>query len=339
MAVQVPLLVAELCAIVLETFFYGVFFVLFILSVSLAITRDAEASKKPGRREGRAGPKRTSLYRTPVFLASVIMAMAITAHWILAVDRLFLAFIHSKVPILFYARLTDITEVVKTGLLTGTLLISDSFIIYRLWVVWSYDKWVVLPPLCTLVGLLVTGVGLTYQFTQPIPDDNVFLSVAGRWITSNCVFILVTNIYCTAMISWRILTVNRDSAKLGGSSLKSVLAIIVESAAIITTQTLFYTICYESGSGIQTILLNIWAPIAGIAFMLINVRVGLGWAQQSRQSDTEISTIRYGSGAMQSSEATTSWPMHPVLVDVNKATDEDTHQGHSSTKDFRGEVV
>jgi hypothetical protein len=43
---------------------------------------------------------------------------------------------------------------------------------------------------CLRLNIQVCGVGITYQFTQYKPGENVFLSVAGRWITSDAVFTL-----------------------------------------------------------------------------------------------------------------------------------------------------
>lgn len=44
--------------------------------------------------------------------------------------------------------------------------------------------------LLTLRKPAACGVGITYQFSQYYPGENVFVSAAGRWITSDCVFTL-----------------------------------------------------------------------------------------------------------------------------------------------------
>lgn len=92
---------------------------------------------------------------------------------------------------------------------TGPPLSGLLLQIYRLWIVWNYRSAIIIFPLCTLAGLTGTsifakvhralstnsvasacGIGITYQFTQYYPGENVFVSVAGRWITSDCVFTL-----------------------------------------------------------------------------------------------------------------------------------------------------
>jgi hypothetical protein len=78
MSVQIPVLAAELSVIVLETFFYGVFFVLFITSMYLTIARHKEGTRNSSRQGGRSSST-PPLYRTPVFITSVALALTITA--------------------------------------------------------------------------------------------------------------------------------------------------------------------------------------------------------------------------------------------------------------------
>lgn len=136
----------------------------------------------------------------------------------------FIYFKNGSILLGFYNDLSQV-EVVKTGFLMASLMISDALIVWtfwlpssrclsqvhRLWTVPGRKTKIVLFPMRTLIGLSSGGcehqraqgpLSLTlpfsstvcslriimYQFTQYIPDQDVFLSDVGRWITSDAVF-------------------------------------------------------------------------------------------------------------------------------------------------------
>ncbi|KAJ7266404.1 hypothetical protein B0H12DRAFT_1099535 [Mycena haematopus] len=284
MVLKIPLVSVSLATVALESCFYGVYLVLGITSISLLLGRTARS-----RRGG------SSIYTSPIFIGAIGLFCTITAHWILTVNQAFSAFIHfpaeGKPALAFYAELSQINHVVKTGFLVATITIGDALIIHRLWVVWGYNKYVVIFPAATLTGLAVCGVGITYQFARFKTGQNVFLSEAGRWITSNSTFTLCTNIYSTGMISWRLWDQARGiQPNVVGRSLKSVLIILIESAAIYTSWGIFFFSAYESESNLQSIAIDCWPAITGISCMLIHVRVGLGWAQEGTNKSTAASS-------------------------------------------------
>ncbi|KAF7371385.1 hypothetical protein MSAN_00775000 [Mycena sanguinolenta] len=272
MVLNVSLPPVSLATVALESCLYGVYLVLTITALWLTFGRNA--------RTGRRG---ASMFSSPTFIGAILLCITITGHWILTVDRGFLAFIYladTLGPVGFYGDLSQTTEVVKTGFLVTTLAIGDALIIYRLWIVWGHNTYVILFPAALLTGVAASGAGITYQFTQYKPGQNVFLSEAGRWITSDTVFTLCTNVYSTAFIAWRLWSQGRVIKGYGGPSLKSVLIIIVESAALYTVWTTFFLASYLSRSNLQFIVVDCWPAMTGISCMLIHARVGLGWARK-----------------------------------------------------------
>ncbi|OBZ73541.1 hypothetical protein A0H81_05882 [Grifola frondosa] len=169
--------------------------------------------------------------------------------------------------------------------------------------------------------IVACGVGITYQFTQYFPGENVFVSAAGRWITSDCVFTLCTNVYSTVMIAYRVWKANKAIRRFGGSSLMEVLAIFVESAALYTSWTIFFFASYQSQSNLQFTAVDCWPAMSGIAFMLINVRVGLGWAQRAQDPSTVHSGIgpRTGGGG----HGEHSYSMRPLAVNITRVVDQE----------------
>ena len=60
------------------------------------------------------------------------------------------------------------------------------------------------------------------------------------------------------------------------------LAIFVESAALYSAWATLFVILYLSRSPLQTVGSGCGPSMIGISFMLITVRVGLGWSQESK---------------------------------------------------------
>ncbi|KAH9840964.1 uncharacterized protein C8Q71DRAFT_794946 [Rhodofomes roseus] len=259
-----------------------------------------------------------------MFIGSMSLFITITAHIICTVIRLFQAFVlyeDGTQPLYFYADLRQTTEVVKTGFLVTSLIAGDVMVIYRVWIVWSHKKAFIIFPLCTLIGLIICGSGITYQFSQYVPGEVVFESVAGRWITSNCVFTLCTNVYCSAVIAWKVWSNHNAISRHGGSNLMGVLAMFIESAILYTTWTLIFFITYQTKTNVQFPIVDTWPAVSGISFMLINVRVGLGKSIGTSQIDSRNAS---GTGsAAPGILGNRSYPLRPLTVEISQSTRRD----------------
>ncbi|TFK33517.1 hypothetical protein BDQ12DRAFT_700743 [Crucibulum laeve] len=263
---QISLVAISLATVCVEWCLYGLFFALFCASMYALILRQRSFSAQPKLRQ-------VSSSLMPLILSSVLIFIFVTADVIFVFIRLFQAFMWYKngsAPLEFYANLSQPTEVAKGFIIATAVVIADAMIIYRLWIVWSYNNAIIIFPTITLFGATVCGIGTTYQLTRYDMGENIFNSQTGRWITS------------LSCIAGRIIKINQKSISYGGASLTSIVAIIIESAAIYTTWTTFFFISYLSKSNLQFIGADCWSVISGISFMLINVRVALGWAQSGR---------------------------------------------------------
>ncbi|KAJ6461676.1 hypothetical protein C8R45DRAFT_841956 [Mycena sanguinolenta] len=268
---NISLVSVSLATVALESCLYGVYLVLALTSICLLLGRNTSLTRRS-----------TPIFRSPIFVGAIGLFLTITAHWVITIDRGFLAFVHiwPLGPLGFYADISELTEVVKTGFLIATAIIGDGLIIHRLWVVWSYNKKVIIFPIATLSGLAVSGAGLTYQFSQYRPGQTVFLSEAGRWINTATVFTLWCEIQFVPSLKVRV---HHHFLFYVADLTKSVLVIIVESAALYTTWSGFYLVSYQAQSNLQFILSDCLPAITGISCMLIHVRVGVGWARTGGQ--------------------------------------------------------
>ncbi|PCH37101.1 hypothetical protein WOLCODRAFT_109578 [Wolfiporia cocos MD-104 SS10] len=313
------LISASIASICIESFLYGIFFVLSIASMYLTVRRREYLVNAPTSIRA----VRQVAHITPMSVAAICLFMTNTAHWIIDVFRTFQAYLNfdgGTEPLEYLSNASDPTEVAQTALVMVSLIIGDAMIIYRLWIIWSYNHVVTMFPSGTLVGLAVCAVGVIYQLTQSERGEDIFVTSTGRWITANCIFTLCTNIYSTAMISWRIWRVNKEAKRYGGSSLMGVLGIMVESAALYTAWTIFFFVTYEIRSNLQYLCSEAYCAIAGIAFMLINVRIGMGWAQRAyKEADTTTGIVLTSPGR----EQPDGYPMHRLAVNITRVVQQD----------------
>ncbi|KZT05791.1 uncharacterized protein LAESUDRAFT_655097 [Laetiporus sulphureus 93-53] len=320
---EVGLIPANLATVCIESFFYGIFFTLSTVSFYLLYRRQ----KGLGAWEGGGRSQSDSRSRnaiTILLVSSALIFFSNTVHWTAAVARPFEAFVYYKggnAPLDFYADLSQPTEVVQSAATIFTIVVYDAMIIYRLWIVWAFNKRVVMFPLCTLVGLTVCGVGTVYQMTTFRLGENVFVTALGRWLNSSCAFSLCTNVYSTTMIAWRIWRINSAIVGYRHDSLMSVMATVVESAVLYTIWTIFFLVTYETQSNLQFVTNETLPFVAGISFMLINVRVGMGWAQNGTAT---TSTFVDTSGT--SASGNQSFAMRPLAVNITSTV----HKDHES---------
>ncbi|KAF9062877.1 hypothetical protein BDP27DRAFT_1336090, partial [Rhodocollybia butyracea] len=262
-----------------------------------------------------------SFFRSPMVVGSFGIFMCVTAHWIITFIRLFDAFVTDKDPLgpaHFVNDLAQPTYVVKSALLGASLIIVDILVIYRLWIVTDKKLYITVLPVMTWIGLLVSNIGITYQFTRHALGTDVFVFAAARWITCQCVFSLSTNIYCTSLICWTLIRHHRMNYTHGlSTNILKVLAIFVESAAIYTAWTIFFFITELLKTQIQHFAIDVFPSIAGISFMLINVRVGLGWAKVSSQpSAVATSGTGFNNGG-------SNIPMRPLAISISQVVAEE----------------
>ncbi|KAJ6532096.1 hypothetical protein B0H19DRAFT_1326964 [Mycena capillaripes] len=293
---------ADLLALTLGTLFYGMYCILFITSVYLLASRAENGN-------GARGYRYLMLFKTFMFVASCALFMAVTGHWVLNVRRCFQGFIFfadGTAPDIFLGNNAGAAVVIQNVFEALSLAIGDSIIIYRLWVVWP-NFLVLILPILSLLGLI----------TPHIATSNVGQDVA---ITPLTVFTLVTNFYCTGFIAFQIWRITKASVRgHGGIPLQKFLAIIVESAAIYTSYTLFYTITHQLNLPLQFGALNSLPPVLGIANALIYTQLALGKAtvHPSRVPSHVTGSMKFaangGSATVIGGTSNMAYPMDTIM--------------------------
>ncbi|KAJ6559337.1 hypothetical protein B0H10DRAFT_1177897 [Mycena sp. CBHHK59/15] len=188
------------------------------------------------------------------------------------------------------------TELIQNVFLSLSIVIGDSMIIHRLWVVWIHSRLVVVFPICSL--LLVTTFSVISDYTS-MKSGSV---LQNKWLIFNPSFSLITNIYCTgpspalpstcdsvpsnvpAFIAWKIWNTTKLSMSSGGSKLRHFVIVVVESAGIYAFWAACLVVTFQARSNVQSIVLQTAPGVVGIVNALIHTRVSLGWTSEQSQA-------------------------------------------------------
>ncbi|KAJ7220923.1 hypothetical protein GGX14DRAFT_432437 [Mycena pura] len=258
----------KMVVVVLESFLYGISLVLFYIGFHLRISRFASRSIRDG------------LWWHPVVISTVAIFLTSTGHWLLTIIGFFHAVLESQadgVADAYHSCNSCLTQNVGNALVLVTLWIGEAVIIHRLWVIWNRELRVIALPVLSLLGLIACGsTGLFAIFHHDTYTFN------EKTMTANWILRLITNVYCTAFIAWRVLGARQEAHETEARPLMSVLAVLVESAAILAAWTVFYAVTYETESELQVVAINLTAQVTGLANMFIHIRLGMAHTMRPR---------------------------------------------------------
>ncbi|KAJ7444736.1 hypothetical protein B0H11DRAFT_2088242 [Mycena galericulata] len=243
--------------------------VLFFISMYLLVrkyqsTHTSQKSRKNG-----------SVFKSTVFVSAIFLFLVVTGHWTII--------IRAEAEI-FFADQAEVTAVAQNSVLGIAVFIGDSLIIHRLWVVWARSKLVLVVPSVSIIAMTVSSFTSTYTLSH---TSEIF---RDPWLKVATIMTLVTNIYCTAFITWKIWTITQISIPSDGTNLRHFLIIIVESAGFYALWAALFGFCYMYQSNLQLTMIQAGPPVVGLVNALIHTRVGLGWTSEQMQGMPAPST-------------------------------------------------
>jgi len=270
------LIAVNLATLALGSLFYGIYLVLFFISTYLLLRRYNATHTSHKSRQN------SSVFKSTVFISAILLFLVVTAHWTTIIYRSFIAYValqHGEEAEAFFQDHTQLTEVIQSCFMSLAVLIGDSLIIHRLWVVWNHSKLVLVVP---AVSLITLSVGSFVSLNITAHSTDVF---GNPLLKISTVLTLVTNVYCTAFITWKIWRITRESMPYlsSGTNLSHFLVIIVESAGIYACWAVLFAVMYETQSNLQSTVIQTAPALVGIVNALIHTRVGLGWTSEQTQ--------------------------------------------------------
>ncbi|KAJ2918809.1 hypothetical protein MD484_g1612, partial [Candolleomyces efflorescens] len=229
-----------------------------------------------------------------VFLTvSIVMFILITLHIALNLYRLLRGFILLRevvTPHDYFLDLGRWDNVAHDLINAITTWLADFLVIYRCFLVWNNNYYVViLPALMVCMSIVANAVAL-HLFTR-VPYGTIFGPELVHWMNTIYSLAFAQNSITTGLIAYKIWRQDRRSVAAGitsgeKTSLIPVVRIVVESAAIYLLELLVLIILYALKHNAQFILQEAVVPTVGIVFTLMTVRIAL------RSSKTLMTTAR-----------------------------------------------
>ncbi|KAF7292144.1 hypothetical protein MIND_01241400 [Mycena indigotica] len=240
---NVSVLFAMLLNLALGSVLYGIYILLFLVSTYLFVHSRQVPSPRHGTASWGSRASRTVMaLKSPIFVSSLVLWLGITTTWTVTVYDSFQAFVlyHDGLNADgYFHRFSRTSGIVKNTAIALSLAIGDAMIIYRLSVVWPNRKILSLAVL-SFVGLLISLIATIVNVTKiQSTSRNVGsydLGIIQAFSIIFPVFSVVTPVYCTALISYRMYTVGSAAGDhiVDERSLSYFAIILVESSVLYT---------------------------------------------------------------------------------------------------------
>jgi len=150
----ISLVTAVLLSMATESIFFGILTVLFAVSIHILLFR---------RKKGQSLNK-------PILAVSVLMYTIALIHIATAIQRVKVAFIEwpDRVggPHAYLALLDRPSSILKETAYVASTIVGDSFVVYRLLIVWGKTKQLLPPMLLLLLADTACGIGALVQVSR-----------------------------------------------------------------------------------------------------------------------------------------------------------------------------
>ncbi|KAL5492766.1 hypothetical protein ACEPAI_4213 [Sanghuangporus weigelae] len=263
---------SKLVSIFVQSVLYGAYSVLFFVATYYMLWN----------RPGGQPPRRTML------CISLLMFVVATMHVAVNFTRIIKAFINFENapggPASFFNELSEFTQMFGSTLYVLQTLIGDSMVLYRCYLVWGRNLWVVAFPFVCLLGSTATGIGILYSFARVVPQASIFVVELSHWITSFFSMTFATNVICTALVAYRVWSINRKRLSFRVRKLRPIMLLIVESGAFYSATLMALLILYNVDSWFQYVVLDAVSPIVGIVFTVIMLRIITGVSSEDGET-------------------------------------------------------
>lgn len=174
------------------------------------------------------------------------------------------------------------------------MLLGDGLMVYRLWVIYQRNIFIILLPITTMLGSGVILFLLVWEFSKLAPGQTAFAHTIKISAPSAFVLPLATNIIITTLILYRILDARREVRKVipdfDDEFYRTVIANIVESCIAYPVALFVSLVLYLCDSNGQDVLTGPLTQIVSIVATLLWVHVGVGSSRYDRATGSRPAT-------------------------------------------------
>ncbi|KAJ6486464.1 hypothetical protein C8R47DRAFT_524041 [Mycena vitilis] len=291
----------------LEGVIYGFFVCIFALSLRINL----------------ATSKRQTVHSRAMFIVGIVTFVLATIHIVINCMRMMRGYVdHISLeggPVGYLGILSRWDHILNNVIYATQSIIGDCVAVYRCWVLWNHNFFVVCIPFFMVFGSAVSGYMTCAIFARIQPGSTVFDEALDAWIKAFFSIAVAQNIITTCLMAYRIAALDRQSSsyRIGRGHLIPMLRILVESAALYLTAEIILLLLYVSHNNAQFILLEVITPIVGITFNAITIRITLRSQSSSTQSGSRNASSAHN-------QTIGSIPLrHVVNITSTKQTDYD----------------
>ncbi|KZP16472.1 hypothetical protein FIBSPDRAFT_975886 [Athelia psychrophila] len=283
MGAQVSMQTVGIMSVWLETLLYGMYASLFFQTIFIILKKNKTTS----------GPSR-------VFFGGIIfMFLTATAHIGVNLHRVLNAYVYEVDtigPVAYFGDLGRWDNLLQNFLNAGTTWVGDGLIIYRCYIVWQNNIYIVIFPISMVIVSIVANAIVGYRYAR-LEQVTVFSPYLVHWQNTIYALAFIQNIFTTGLIAYRIYAQDKRSNGLVATSQVSLgylVRVMVESAAVYVLDILLLIILYAVGSNGQFIAQEAVVPVCGIVFTLMTVRLAMATDHDIRPAKTDHTTIKFG---------------------------------------------
>ncbi|KAH8831442.1 hypothetical protein DL96DRAFT_1587820 [Flagelloscypha sp. PMI_526] len=310
-----PLSYSKACLIgsLFESIAYGLYFSLFVQSVVVLQRKYADGQ----------------LSRCLTF-THVILFVLITMHLILDNEAVVEAFTEESeefsTPDQYYT-ITNRETVFRHSVYIILTLVSDSFMLYRVFVVWSRQLIPIFAPALLILASLVVGILYLIELAKLFAISGSIPPPTTAWDQQKVVFYALTlglNVICTVLIALRVWSKQKrtiDRLQASFMHVRTSLVVIVESAALYTSTLVAIIMLTALRRMEQYVLLNALPGIIGISFSLITIRM-------TPSTKPPLHQLQAGDYKADSESPTTHITIDTVIIDGMEYTTDDSSGSH-----------
>jgi len=250
-----------LFATLIASFCYGITVTLFIKSVSTIL------------RKRRVSGKINLPFVLPSALIFIFATVNVIGLWI----NIHAAFVVNANDIEAYLdRIrTPAKTVIQTGQV-GAIILADALVVYRTFVMWNNNIYVIVIPCLTFVATFTSGVSFVRLQHRMDVETSVFAKSVTEWTVAFLLCSFVTTVYSTGLIAYKLMksqmNLRRHGIMTSDSLSHRITRILVESAALYSLNHLLYVVLYEVKTQVESTPSFLEASLASITCSLIIIR-------------------------------------------------------------------
>ncbi|PBL00121.1 hypothetical protein ARMGADRAFT_1072509 [Armillaria gallica] len=220
-------------------------------------------------------------------------------------------------------------------------ILADTSLIWRCWIVWGRSWRVVLvPAICTTLGVVSRGLVLYYNFSQWDSYNGsasfLYALESVNWAVLYSSLILATTIWCTIFIVYRILKVSGIAT--GIRLYRGIIEVMVDSAAIYSAMIVVLLVLEVHNENVGNYLTSIAVEMRGIVPILVgrvaagHTRPDDGWGD----SRSTVSSLEFGNHSISQDSSTGA----DVEEDLSlRPTPSDLEEGSQSRNYGKADIV